>query len=330
MKGHEQMTKFTNAVNRIEQKCPPIWMMRQAGRYQPSYMKIKETYNFEQMCKLPQIASKVAMLPIDDFDFDAAILFSDILWHVEGLGIPLKFDPAPKFEFHLSEDNWKNHTDFGKAMDHLSFQQSAMESTREKLPESKSLIGFIGGPWSVLNYAIGPNKVSNDFKTMYLKDVIIPLMARSIRAQKIAGADVVMIFDSGLHNISKNYYETVYLPMLQELSDIGNVGYYSRALPKGTLPKVKKMNWCGIGIDSTENLARTLKTHTNGFVQGNFDESNMLLENKLYHYELDKWLDTLDGVDTTGWICGLGHGIHKTTPTANVQYFIDTIRNRFS
>ena len=324
------MTKFTNAVNRIEQPCPPIWMMRQAGRYQPSYMEIKQKYNFEQMCKLPRVAADVAMLPIKEFDFDAAILFSDILWHVEGLGIPVKFDPAPKFEFNLTEDNWKDHSDFRQAMDHLKFQQTAIALTRDLLPSSKSLIGFIGGPWSVLNYALGDNKVSNDFKTMYLKEVIIPLMARSIRAQKDAGADVVMIFDSGLHNVSKKYYETVYLPILQELSDIGGVGYYSRALPKGTLPKVKKMNWCGIGIDSTENLARTLKTHTNGFVQGNFDESHMLLENKLYHYELDKWLDTLDGVDTTGWICGLGHGIYKTTPTANVQYFIDTVRNRFS
>ena len=93
------MTKFTNAVNRIEQPCPPIWMMRQAGRYQPSYMEIKQKYNFEQMCKLPRVAADVAMLPIDDFDFDAAILFSDILLaRRRHLACPVKFDPAPKFE----------------------------------------------------------------------------------------------------------------------------------------------------------------------------------------------------------------------------------------
>ena len=88
---------FRNACNRVEQSCPPIWMMRQAGRYQPSYMEMKEQFTFEQMCKLPQVAAKVAMLPIDEFDFDVAILFSDILWHLEGLGLPLKFDPGPKF-----------------------------------------------------------------------------------------------------------------------------------------------------------------------------------------------------------------------------------------
>lgn len=321
---------FTNAINRVEQSCPPIWMMRQAGRYQSSYMELKETYNFMQMCKLPQIAAKVAMLPINEFDFDVAILFSDILWHVEGLGLPLTFDPGPKFEFNLSEENYRNHMCLETAVEHINFQKTALEATRALLPKSKSLIGFVGGPWSVLNYALGENKVSADFKTMYLDDVIIPLMARSIRAQKLAGAEVVMIFDSGLHNMSKIYYENKYLPMMEQLASIGKVGYYTRDLPNGSLPKVKKMEWAGIGIDSTQDLVKTLKTHTNGFVQGNFDEKHMLLDTKLYHYELDKWIESMEDVDTTGWVCGLGHGIHKTTPTDNVKHFINKVRYKFS
>lgn len=322
-------TKFTNAINRVEQSCPPIWMMRQAGRYQSSYMELKEKYNFMQMCKLPHIAAKVAMMPIDEFDFDVAILFSDILWHVEGLGLPLTFDPSPKFEFHLSEENYKNHMCIETAMEHISFQKTALEVTRDKLPSSKSLIGFVGGPWSVLNYALGENKASAEFKTMYLNEVVIPLMARSIRAQKLAGAEIVMIFDSGLHNMTKVYYDNYYLPMMEQLASIGKVGYYARDLPNGSLPKVKKMEWAGIGIDSTQDLPKTLETYTNGFVQGNFDEKYMLLETKLFKYELDKWLDTLDGVDTTGWVCGLGHGIHKTTPTDHVKHFISSVRNKF-
>ena len=102
-------TLFDNARNRVGQSCPPIWMMRQAGRYQASYRAFKEKFSFEQMCKLPQIASDVAMLPIKEYDFDVAILFSDILFHIESLGIPLKFDPSPKFAFDLTEENYKNH-----------------------------------------------------------------------------------------------------------------------------------------------------------------------------------------------------------------------------
>ena len=89
--------KFENACNRVEQSCPPIWMMRQAGRYQQPYMEMKEKFTFEQMCKLPRVAADVAMLPIDQFDFDIAILFSDILFPIEGLGVPLKFAPGPQF-----------------------------------------------------------------------------------------------------------------------------------------------------------------------------------------------------------------------------------------
>jgi uroporphyrinogen decarboxylase len=319
---------FENALERADQSCPPIWMMRQAGRYQPSYMELKEQWTFEQMCKLPRVAAQVAMLPIDEFDFDVAILFSDILWHLEGLGLPLKFDPGPKFEWHLTEENYKDHCDIGKAMKHLHFQQSAIIATREALSPKKSLIGFVGGPWSLLNYALGKNKVSNEFKTMYLKKVIIPLLKDSIRAQKLAGADQVMILDSGLNNISKNYHDKTYLPMLESIASIGNVGYYMRGTPKNSLNKVIDIGFAGIGIDSSVDLNNALKKAT-GYVQGNFDETLLLQDNEtILKYEIQKWLDTIE--DPRGWVCGLGHGITKTTPTSNVKLFVEMVRNHYS
>ena len=163
--------KFKNACDQIEQKCPPIWMMRQAGRYQKGYMQIKENFNFEQMCKLPRIAAQVAMLPIDQFDFDIAILFSDILFPIEGLGVPLKFDPGPKFEWHINEENYKDHSNLKLAIKHMEFQARAVTATREMLNPKKSLIGFVGGPWTLLNYAIGKEaKVSLGWKTKYLNE----------------------------------------------------------------------------------------------------------------------------------------------------------------
>ena len=201
---------FKNALERAENPCPPIWMMRQAGRYQSSYMAMKENWTFEQMCKLPRLATDVAMLPIDEFDFDVAILFSDILFHLEGLGLPLSFDPGPKFEWHLDEDNWVDYNDVGKALDFLNFQSKAIMQTRDRLSHKKGLVGFVGGPWTILNYAVGDEEVSQDFKHMYLKQVIIPLLRSSISKQIEAGADCVMIFDSGLKNIQKNYFDKEY------------------------------------------------------------------------------------------------------------------------
>ena len=322
---------FENALTRADQSCPPIWMMRQAGRYQSSYMAMKEEWTFEQMCKLPRLAAQVAMLPIDEFDFDVAILFSDILYHIEGLGLPLKFDPGPKFEWHLTEENWKDYRDVGKAMKHIDFQQKAIIATRQSLSRKKSLVGFVGGPWTLLNYALGENKdkVSDDFKIKYLSEVIIPLLQSSIRHQKKAGADAVMIFDSGLANIHKKFFDEKYLPMLKLISEIENTAYYARTLPYNSLNKVINIGFAGIGVDSTVDLNKTLKKVKHGFVQGNFDETLLLQDSDtILCYEIKKWLDTIK--DPTGWVCGLGHGILKNTPPKNVQLFIDTVRTYYS
>tara|TARA_Y100000389_G_C17359090_1_gene462704 strand:- start:122 stop:1096 length:975 start_codon:yes stop_codon:yes gene_type:complete len=320
---------FENALTRADQSCPPIWMMRQAGRYQPSYMAMKENWTFEQMCKLPRLATDVAMLPIDEFDFDVAILFSDILFHLEGLGLPLSFDPGPKFEWHLDEDNWVDYKDVGKALDFLNFQSKAIMQTRDRLSHKKGLVGFVGGPWTILNYAVGDEEVSQDFKHMYLKQVIIPLLRSSISKQIEAGADCVMIFDSGLKNIQKNYFDKEYCSLLKELADAGTTAYYSRTLPYHSLNKVIDIGFAGIGVDSTIDLNNTLKKVDTGFVQGNFDEKLLLQDSEtILRYEIKKWLETIE--DPTGWVCGLGHGILKETPTKNVHLFIDTVRTHFN
>jgi uroporphyrinogen decarboxylase len=164
---------------------------------------------------------------------------------------------------------------------------------------------------------------------MYLEKVIIPLLSISIKEQLGAGADAVMIFDSGLHNINKTFFDKEYCVMLKKLADIGNTAYYSRTLPYNSLNKVIDCNFAGIGVDSTVDLNKTLKKVNNGFVQGNFDEKLLVLDSpSILEYEIKKWLDTIE--DTTGWVCGLGHGIIKTTPTKNVRLFIDVVRRHFS
>tara|TARA_B100001057_G_scaffold312899_1_gene312995 strand:- start:919 stop:1896 length:978 start_codon:yes stop_codon:yes gene_type:complete len=320
---------FLNALERVEQSCPPIWMMRQAGRYQASYRDMKKDWTFEQMCKLPRLATQVAMLPIDEFDFDVAILFSDILFHLEGLGLPLHFDPGPKFEWNLDEDNWVDYKDVEKAIKFLNFQSNAIEQTRETLPYTKGLVGFVGGPWTILNYAIGDEEVSEEFKHMYLKQVLVPLLRASIRNQLEAGADCVMIFDSGLKNIHKNYFDKEYCTLLKDLAEVGTTAYYSRTLPYNSLSNVLALGFAGIGVDSTVDLNKTLTKVKSGFVQGNFDEKLLLLKSEqILRYEIQKWLDTIE--DTTGWVCGLGHGIDKETPVDNVRLFIDMVRRHFN
>ena len=137
-----------------------------------------------------------------------------------------------------------------------------------------------------------------------------------------------MILDSGLNNISKNYHDKTYLPMLESIASIGNVGYYMRGTPKNSLNKVIDIGFAGIGIDSSVDLNNALKKAT-GYVQGNFDETLLLQDNEtILKYEIQKWLDTIE--DPRGWVCGLGHGITKTTPTSNVKLFVEMVRNHYS
>ncbi len=103
---------FQNALNQISQKTPPIWFMRQAGRYHSHYQKLKEKYSFEELCKNPELASEVACGPVEEFDFDLAILFSDILFLLEGLGLSLKFNPGPVFGNFITKDNFLSYTSF--------------------------------------------------------------------------------------------------------------------------------------------------------------------------------------------------------------------------
>ena len=141
---------FQNALLRQKQNIPPIWFMRQAGRYHSHYRSLKEKYTFEQLCKSPELAAEVANGPINEFDFDVAILFSDILYVLEGLGLELKFDPGPKFSSYINVNNIKDYADIDQALDHLKYQSDAIKITRERISNSKSLIGFVGGPWTLV------------------------------------------------------------------------------------------------------------------------------------------------------------------------------------
>ena len=150
--------KFSNALNHIPQKIPPIWFMRQAGRYHSHYQGLKQSYTFEELCKNPDLAAETALGPINDFDFDVAILFSDILFVLEALGMSLKYDPGPIFSAFIDKQNYSELESPENAIKKMRFQEDALLATRDLLPQDKSLIGFVGGPWTVASYGLGLNK----------------------------------------------------------------------------------------------------------------------------------------------------------------------------
>ena len=152
-------SRFQNALNRVPQEIPPIWFMRQAGRYHDHYQNLKKSHSFVELCKNPALSAQTALGPIEEFDFDVAILFSDILFPLESLGMDLIYDPGPIFKEHLSEDNASRILVNKNPISSLEFQGEAIERTMELLPDDKSMIGFIGGPWTLLSFASAKNKL---------------------------------------------------------------------------------------------------------------------------------------------------------------------------
>ena len=327
---------FKNAINKKPQSTPPIWYMRQAGRYHKHYNKLKEKYSFETLCKTPDLAAEVANGPIEEFDFDIAILFSDILFILEGLGLNLKFNPGPKFQQSINKENFHLFNDINKAIEHMSFQKQALEITKEKISKSKSLIGFVGGPWTLLTYALGKkgkNFELQDYQLQFLKETLLPLLKLNIKLQLNAGAEIVMIFDSNLYDLDQTTFELEYYNILSNIAEEfpNKIGFYSRGKKLHELKSIFKIPFAGIGFDHTINLNKIFESNLRGFVQGNFNEQLMLLDKDNFNKELDYYITEMKKIENRdGWICGLGHGINKMTPERNVHLFIENIRKSFS
>ena len=202
--------KFHNALNKEEQKVPPIWLMRQAGRYHKHYRTLKEKYSFEQLCKEPELACEVTLGPIAEFDFDAAILFSDILFPLDYLGMGLKFKPGPIFERNLnskmiSEFNIDEFESF------MEFQSKSLNLIRNELPNDKSLIGFTGGPFTLYHFAIRNNPVSEKLFQQTLP-ILEELIHKNIQIQFQSDIDLLMIFDTEANNLNDEEFDKLVIP----------------------------------------------------------------------------------------------------------------------
>ena len=336
-------TKFLNSLNRTPQKGPPVWFMRQAGRYHDHYQALKKDHTFEELCKNPLLAAETAMGPINEFDFDVAILFSDILFPLEALGMDLSYNPGPQFGLHLNEENANSLLVNQNPISFMNFQGEAIERTIERLPKEKSLIGFVGGPWTLISYACNINKDSrqinlNNFQIGLLDNVILPLLKENIKLQLNAGAEVVMIFDSAAHQLDEEdlniYLEKTFNSLAKEFPN--KVGYYAKdGINYETIIAKQddhEIDLAGMGLDSNIDIRDYFKKTTNGFVQGNFSEHFLNLPHEEFLPKLDIFINQMSDLtpeDRAGWVCGLGHGVLKTTPQENVKEFVRRIREAF-
>jgi uroporphyrinogen decarboxylase len=180
---------FQRALQGDPLEVPPVWLMRQAGRYHAPYQRLRAQHGFEALCRTPELAAEVAMAPVLDFDFDAAILFSDLLFPLEALGFGLSYDAGPpQLDGPLTVDRLARFRPLDEAVPRLAFQRDALAATRERLSADKGLIGFVGGPWTLFVYAVEGThlgaleraKASLDLYRAFA-DRIVPLLVATIR-----------------------------------------------------------------------------------------------------------------------------------------------------
>jgi uroporphyrinogen decarboxylase len=342
-------TALTAALNRRNTGRPPVWMMRQAGRYHSHYQALKRYNDFIALCKEPQLAAETAMGPIHDFNFDAAILFSDLLFPLEAMGMGLTYAPGPKLAFHIKtlEDVAKLSGGAERAQ-FMQFQAEAMQLTRARLRGDKGLIGFVGGPFTLYVYAAAgsherahdalPGLTNGVYEAFNAK--LLDLLAHNMALQARAGAEVVSLFDTAAGEIDAETYGKHVVPVLAEvlarfrkLDATTPVTYYSRGTDASYWDQLKGLPFQCLGIDWRHDIAEVLARYADRWaIQGNVDPEWLHLPYAELEQRLTQWFGHMKGIPAElrrGWICGLGHGILQRTPEANVRRFVSLQREIF-
>ena len=339
-----------NALARRNVSRPPVWFMRQAGRYHRHYQRLRQSHDFVSLCKIPKLATEVTLGPMRDFNFDAAILFSDLLFPLEAMGFGLQYVPGPTLDRRLDTMDAVNALTSGRARAvELQFQADAVTQIRRALPTEKGLIGFAGGPWTLFVYATdgshqGPLSSARrglvDGRYERFCERLIELLAACLAQQAQAGADAVAIFDTAAGELTPEEFEAHVVPALRAVlaqfrarAPTTPVIYYSRNTGPEHWRHLETLDIQCLGIDWHHDLTQVLERFGERFaIQGNVDPEWLLLPEFELESKLRAWLERIASLPLkrrVGWICGLGHGVLPATPEGNVRRFLQLEREIF-
>ena len=338
--------KIMDVLNGKKFEKPPVWLMRQAGRYLPEYREIrKQAGSFLEVCYNPELAIEVSIQPIRRFGFDASILFSDILVVPDALGREVRFveGEGPRLEAIDAVEIAKlvEAYDRDAALAHLKPVLETVSGLRGELPKQTTLLGFCGAPWTVATYMIAgrgtPDQAparlfsySNPDAFARLLELLSDISADYLISQLKAGADAVQIFDSWAGVLGEKDFERWCIAPVKrlvdrvrkELPDAKIIGF-----PKGagefysTYRQKTGVNALGLDWTVSNNLGRSLQK--DGAVQGNLDPMKIIAGGKALDSGID---DILEAFGNGPHIFNLGHGITPQAPISHVEQLVKRIR----
>lgn len=321
---------------------PPVWLMRQAGRYLPEYLKVREAHSFLDCCNDPELICEITMQPIRRFGFDAAILFSDILIPLVPMGADLSFDKGhgPRIANPVRTEAGVAWLKGVHPASDLHQVLDGIQLLRKTLPTDTALIGFAGAPFTLSTYLIEgekPDPFVNVKKMMYrepdvfaaLQEKLGVMVADYLIAQYQAGADAVQVFDTWAGISSESEFRRVTLPTLKtiffKLRSVGVPSTYFVKDGNHLLNAVAELDCDVIGVDWKTSIRQARKAVGQArTIQGNLDPTTLFGDEASIRAEVRRVLD--DAGSEGRHIFNLGHGILPSTPIESVETLLDEVR----
>jgi uroporphyrinogen decarboxylase len=339
-----KLTKKDRFLAAIQQKPvdrPPVWLMRQAGRYLPAYQEVKKNHTFLELCRNADLAAEVSIQPYEILGVDAIIVFNDILIPLEQLGQSVDFTDkgpvlVPAFRNNNQIENMRRIP-----FDETPHVYNSIAEIRHRAGNDVPILGFAGAPFTLATYMIEGITTKS---LRYLKErlystpdllirmleLITATVIDYLRIQIKAGADVVQIFDTWAGELSIDDYQKYALPYQKQIIEtIQSEGTPVILYVKGSTPfltEMKNSNASVLSVDWRMNLQDVDSiVGSNVTLQGNLDPTALYAPPDNVH---QKTLDILHSFDrTTGHIFNLGHGVLPETPVESVQAVIETVQN---
>ncbi len=331
---------FLRALRNEVVERPPVWMMRQAGRYLPDYLVLKAKYDFFTRVQTPELATAITLQPIDQVGVDAAIIFSDILVIPQAMGLEVTMEegrgPALPKVIQTQKDIDALITT--GAEESLKYVYDALAMTKRELNGRVPLIGFAGAPWTILCYMVeGKGSKTWDKAKQFaytqpalahqLLQKITDITISYLKQQAKAGADTLQVFDSWAGALSPADFKIFAQPYLFQIADALKDDVPVILFPKGSwyaLKDISESSAAGVGIDwcIAPQFAREL-TGNKITIQGNFDPSKLLGTIPDIKREVKEMIDAF-GVQN--YIANLGHGITPNVPVDNARAFVDAVK----
>ncbi|MBD1833720.1 uroporphyrinogen decarboxylase [Cyanobacteria bacterium FACHB-472] len=324
---------------------PPVWMMRQAGRYMKAYRDLRDKYPaFRDRSEKAELAIEISLQPFRAFEPDGVILFSDILTPLPGLGIPFDIieSRGPVIDPPIRSLEQIDQLHPLDPEESLPFIREILQTLRQEVGNKATVLGFVGAPWTLAAYAI-EGKSSKDYTIIKSMAFTEPAMlhkflgkladsiATYVRYQIDCGAQVVQMFDSWAGQLSPQDYETFALPYQQQVvkqvkathPDTPLILYINGSA--GILERMAQSGVDIVSVDWTVDMAQArARLGSDMGVQGNMDPCALFGSKEFIR---DRILDTIRKAGKKGHIMNLGHGVLPSTPEENVAFFFETAKS---